>query len=329
MSGVENVSVTADEEGMRLDRWFQKRYPLLPFGRLQKLTRTGQVRLDGQRVKTSERVNPGQIIRVPPLKFDDEKAEQVVAKVRSSDAEFLRSIILYEDKDVLVLNKPHGLAVQGGSGTPHHIDGMLESLRDAKGEKPRLVHRLDRDTAGCLVLAKTRLAASKLAGTFRTRSARKIYWAIVAGVPIPHQGRISTFLAKDRDLRSERMQVVRHGEDDSSHAVTFYTVVEKAGKTAAWVSLKPVTGRTHQLRAHMAHIGNGILNDPKYSTHSDAFFGDIPDKLMLLARRITMPHPKGGILDVTAPLPTHFKQAFDALGFDAHAYDSIIEAPEE
>jgi 23S rRNA pseudouridine955/2504/2580 synthase len=327
MSGVQILTVTDDEEGMRLDRWFQKHYPALPFGHLQKLTRTGQVRLDGQRVKTSERVNPGQNIRVPPIKIDAEKKAPAMVRYTDADAAYLRSLVLFEDKHVLVLNKPHGLSVQGGSGTPRHIDGMLDTMRDAKGEKPRLVHRLDRDTAGCLVLGKTRLAASRLAETFRTRSARKIYWAIVAGVPEPHQGRISTFLAKDRDPKAEKMQVVRHGEDDSSHAITYYSVIEKAGKTAAWVSLKPVTGRTHQLRAHMTHIGHSILNDPKYGVDT-AFAVDVPDKLMLLARRITMPHPAGGVLDVTAPLPPHFVDGFRAFGFDASAYDPIVEAPE-
>jgi len=287
---VEMKQVSADEAGMRLDRWFKTHFPDLSFGHLQKMVRTGQVRVNGGRVKTSTRLDPGQSVRVPPLGGQEAEETSVVLrngevgpalptrvkagtgtarpesapapKRGDDDLEFLRSIILYEDKDVMVLNKPIGLAVQGGSGTYRHIDGMLESMRDRDGQKPRLVHRIDKDTAGCLLIAKSRLAASVLAKSFRSRDARKVYWALVPGVPKPRQGRISTYLAREES--EERMRVARHGEDDASHAITYYAVVEQAAQKMSWLSLKPVTGRTHQLRAHLAHIGHPIVGDPKY-----------------------------------------------------------------
>jgi 23S rRNA pseudouridine955/2504/2580 synthase len=244
--------------------------------------------------------------------------------------DFLASITLYEDADVLVLNKPMGLAVQGGSGTLRHLDGMLEVLRDSKGQRPRLVHRLDKDTSGCLVVAKTRFAATALGKTFRSRSARKIYWALVAGVPKPRQGRVSTYLAKEEREDDSVMRIARHGEEGASHAVTYYAVVETAARELAWISLKPVTGRTHQLRAHMAHIGHPILGDAKYFAKENwQLPGGMQNRLHLLARRIIVEHPRGGTIDVTAPLPPHMQQSWNILGFDSAAYDPIVAAPEE
>ena len=203
-------------------------------------------------------------------------------------------------------------------------------LRSADGQRPRLVHRLDKDTAGCLLVAKTRFAASALAKIFRSRSARKIYWALVAGVPKPRQGRISTFLAKEEREDASFMRVARHGEEGASHAVTYYAVVDTAARQLAWLSLKPVTGRTHQLRAHMAHIGHPIVGDPKYfSKENWELPGGMQNRLHLLARRIVVPHPRGGNIDVTAPLPPHMRQSWSLLGLDASRYDPIVEAPEE
>ena len=216
------------------------------------------------------------------------------------DRAFLKSITIHEDDDVLVLNKPMGLAVQGGSGTFRHIDGRLAALSSKDGQRPRLVHRLDKDTAGCLLVAKTRFAATALASTFRTRSARKIYWALVAGVPRPKQGRISTFLAKEEREDESLMRIARHGEEGASHAVTFYAVVETAAQKLAWLSLKPVTGRTHQLRAHMEHIGHPIIGDEILPHRELRIPGGMQNKLHLLARRIAVPHPRGGkTIDVT------------------------------
>jgi 23S rRNA pseudouridine955/2504/2580 synthase len=329
-SGVKNVAVTADESGMRVDRFLERRFPGLSFSHIQRVIRRGEVRVNSKRTQPKNRLVAGQTIRIPPLRLDAPKPRTPGSEADEKTRAFLKSITLYEDGDVLVLNKPIGLAVQGGSGTTRHIDGMLDVLRDAHGQRPRLVHRIDKDTAGCLLVAKTRFAAAALAKTFRSRSARKVYWALVAGVPKVQQGRVSTFLAKEEREDESFMRIARHGDKGASHAVTYYAVVEISGPLLAWVSLKPVTGRTHQLRAHMAHIGHPIVGDPKYFTRENwELPGGMQDKLHLLARRIVVPHPRGGTIDVTAPLPPHMQQSWNLLGLDAKRYDPIVEAPEE
>ena len=363
MSVVTIRKVKPDEDGMRLDRWFQTRFPELPFGALQRLIRSGQVRVEGGRVKTSTRLVDGQTIRIPPLTQEKSAIPQLRAEGKTNlvrlaptkaayanldaysnkptkigqrklqeDLDFLKSIILYEDAEMMVLNKPMGLAVQGGPGTSRHIDGLLDAMRDEDGQKPRLVHRLDKDTAGCLIVAKTRLAAAALAKSFRHRSARKIYWALVAGVPSVRQGRISTYLAKGEGRDGvEKMQIAKHGDDGADHALTYYAVVDQAAQKLSWLSLKPVTGRTHQLRAHAAHIGHPIVGDPKYfDIENWEMPGGIQKKLHLLARRIVIPHPKTGKpVDISAPLPPHMLQSWNLLGLDAKQYDPIVDAPEE
>jgi 23S rRNA pseudouridine955/2504/2580 synthase len=327
--GVQTIKVTGDESGMRLDRFFEARFPGLSFSHIQRIIRKGEVRVNGKRAQPKDRLEEGQAVRIPPLKLDPPKPrDDAPADVK--DRAFIKSITLHEDDDVLVLNKPMGLAVQGGSGTTRHVDGMLESLRGKDGQRPRLVHRLDKDTAGCLMVAKTRFAAAALAKTFRSRSARKIYWALVAGVPKPKQGRISTFLAKEEREQDSFMRIAKHGDEGASHAVTYYALVETAGRALAWISLKPVTGRTHQLRAHMNHVGHPIVGDPKYFVKENwEFPGGMQNRLHLLARRIAVPHPRGGVVDVTAPLPPHMQQSWNLLGLDATRYDPIVEAPEE
>jgi 23S rRNA pseudouridine955/2504/2580 synthase len=341
MTAVSTRHVKLDEAGMRLDRWFKSHYPDLSFGHLQKLLRSGQVRVEGGRVKGDTRLEPGQAVRVPPL----QKAAALPTAQGTSDrpvssrpgadvddATFIRSIVLYEDDEMMVLNKPYGLAVQGGPGIRRSIDSMLEAMTPKNGQKPRLVHRLDKDTAGCLVIAKTRLAAATLAKTFKTRSVRKIYWALVVHVPRVKQGRISTFLAKGEGAEGiEKMRIAKHGEEGAEHAVTYYAVVETAAQQLAWLSLKPVTGRTHQLRAHTAHIGHPIIGDPKYFDKENwQLPGGVQNRLHLLARRIIIPQPKtGNPIDVTAPLPPHMMQSWNLLGFDTKGYDPITDAPEE
>jgi 23S rRNA pseudouridine955/2504/2580 synthase len=326
---VQTVTVSGDEDGMRLDRFFEARFPGLSFSHIQRIIRKGEVRVNGKRAQPKDRLQSGQAVRVPPLRLEAPKPRDDAPQAQK-DRAFLKSITLFEDDDVLVLNKPMGLAVQGGSGTFRHIDGMLAAFAARDGQRPRLVHRLDKDTAGCLLVAKTRFAASALAQTFRSRSARKIYWALAVGVPRPKQGRISTFLAKEEREDESLMRVAQHGEEGASHAVTYYAVVETAAQQLAWLSLKPVTGRTHQLRAHMAHIKHPIVGDPKYFNKENwELPGGLQNKLHLLARRIAVPHPRGGAIDVTAPLPPHMQQSWNLLGFDAKRYDPIENAPEE
>jgi 23S rRNA pseudouridine955/2504/2580 synthase len=326
---VQTVAVTADESGMRVDRFLEAKFPSLSFSHIQRVIRKGELRVNGKRVDGKDRLEAGQAVRIPPLRLDAPKAAGL-SEAEEKTRAFLESITLYEDADVLVLDKPMGLAVQGGSGTTRHVDGMLDVMRDASGQRPRLVHRLDKDTSGCLLVAKTRFAASALAKVFRSREARKIYWALAAGVPKPRQGRISTFLAKDERDDESVMRIAKHGEEGASHAVTYYAVVETSAQQLAWLSLKPVTGRTHQLRAHLAHIGHPILGDPKYFNKENwALPGGIQNRLHLMARRIAVPHPRGGVIDVTAPLPPHMVQSFNLLGLDVARYDPIVEAPEE
>ncbi len=330
-TGVQTLVVEPDEADMRVDRFLVARFPQLAFTHIQRIVRKGELRVDGKRAQPNERLTAGQKVRIPPLKLDQPRPVSRSSAKDQGDLEFLKSITLYEDKDVLIINKPMGLAVQGGSGTTRHVDGLLECMRDAEGQKPRLVHRLDKDTAGCLVIAKTRFAASTMAKSFRARTTRKIYWALVAGVPRVRQGRVSTYLAKEGDEGDSRMRVARHGDEGASHALTYYAIIDTAAHKLAWLSLKPVTGRTHQLRAHTAHIGHPIVGDPKYfDIENWELPGGIQNKLHLLARRIVIAHPRTGkSIDITAPLPPHMQQSFNLLGFDTSQYDPIVEAPEE
>jgi len=320
MAGVEQIKVEAGEAGMRLDRWFKAHYPGLGFGHLQKLLRSGQVRVDGGRAKADTRVEPGQMVRVPPLGVDKQGDGALTGRTirNQDDGDVLAQMLLYEDPKVFVFNKPAGLAVQGGSGVSRHVDGMLEAWRNKKGEKPRLVHRLDRDTSGVLVVARTRLAAMKISEAFRGRDAKKTYWALVKGVPKKREDKISTWLVKDTTPDGDRMRVAQHGERGADHAVSYYRVVEQAAQSLAWLEMEPYTGRTHQLRVHAAYIGCPIIGDPKYfeaDTNWD-FPGGMQNRLHLHARRIRIPHPDQGVIDVTAPLPPHMRQSWNLLGFD-------------
>ena len=243
MSSVEQVRVDAEEAGLRLDRWFKLHYPGLGFGHLQKLLRSGQVRIDGGRAKTDTRLEEGQIIRVPPMQGD--AARLKVAPLTANtirdrhDADVLSQMLIYEDDKVFVFNKPAGLAVQGGSGVTRHVDKMLESWRNRRGERPRLVHRIDRDTTGILVVARTRTAAVALTKAFRERETKKVYWALVKGVPAPKEGRISTYLAKEQTPDGDRMRIAKHGDDGADHALTHYRVIDQVAQSFAWLEMEP------------------------------------------------------------------------------------------
>ncbi len=317
---VQTRAVTDDEAGMRLDRWFQRHFPELSHGALQKLLRTGQVRIDGKRTEGKDRVEPGQSVRLPPGVTNSPPPKPRAASTSTStvsdrDAAEIQSMVIHRDDHVIVLNKPPGLAVQGGSGTEKHIDGMLDALRFGFEPRPRLVHRLDKDTSGLLLIARTGQAAKRLAESFRDRETEKLYWAIVVGVPSKKEGAINLPLAKrpgafDREL----MQV---DEENGQKALTHFREIDRAGHRAALLALWPRTGRTHQLRVHCAAIGCPILGDRKYGGE-EALLAAVADsrRLHLHARRLSLPHPSGkGELKAQAEPPPHFRRTVEAFGF--------------
>jgi 23S rRNA pseudouridine955/2504/2580 synthase len=321
-------SVKAGEAGMRLDRWLKSHYPALPHGLMQKLLRTGQIRVDGGRAKPDTRLEAGQEVKVRRLAdFTAEKAAvrpslQPPLGVSKADRDFIERAILYEDGELLVLNKPWGIAVQGGTKTKRHIDGMLAGMADRfGGERPRLVHRLDRDTSGVLLVAKKRDVAARLGRLFQTRSVQKIYWALVKGIPKPSQGKVEAALVKAAGPEGDRVRKAGPGEQElAQSAVTHYAVIDRAGAKLAWVSLKPVTGRQHQLRAHMDIIGTPIVGDEKYGGDRDLPVEGIEPKLHLHAHRLVLPRGKGAPLDVSAPLPSHMRATWELLGLDPDRY---------
>jgi 23S rRNA pseudouridine955/2504/2580 synthase len=313
MSGVETRTVDAADADVRLDRWFRRHFPEIGHGRLQRWLRTGQVRVDGRRVQANARLSPGQAIRIPPLPArQPAPASSTPAPDRTdpADAAWLRSRIVFEDQALIVLDKPAGLAVQGGTGTRRHVDGMLQAWA-AGGERPRLVHRLDRDTSGLLVVAKTAAAAAKLTAAFRRHRVDKLYWALVVGRPPVAQGWIDQPLAKQPGRGGERVAAAAAGVP----ARTLYRVVDRAGRVASWLALKPLTGRTHQLRAHCALLGRPIIGDGKYGG-ARAHPEGAPKGLMLHAREIRLPHPDGGAMECTAPPSATLLAGFRWLGFE-------------
>jgi len=320
----QSTTIAEDEDGIRVDRWFRRHYPALTHGRLEKLLRTGQVRLDGKRTKAGDRIAAGQVLRLPPnLNAEPVVGGREVKEARPADEKFLNDRILHMDGSVIVLNKPSGLATQGGSGLTRHIDGMLDALAFGKKQRPRLVHRLDRDTSGVLVIARTVPAAAALAKALAQRDAAKVYWALTRGAPQKNSGTIKAPLAKEGGHgphgTDERMAVVDHNAEEAKYALTDYQVMDRVGSEFAWVAAKPLTGRTHQIRVHLASLGTPIVGDFKYGgadSRSQAGFGD---KLHLHAREIDIAHPDGGRLRVTAPLPPHMLKTWKFLGFDPNA----------
>jgi len=320
VTGVQSLTVSADEADLRLDRWFKRRFPGLGHGRLEKLLRTGQVRVDGKRARANLRLAPGQIVRVPPGADSPapERPARRAPQVSAADADFVRSLVIHRDAEVLALNKPPGLAVQGGTGTHRHLDGMLDALRFDAEERPRLVHRLDRDTSGVLLLGRTAPSTAKLAAAFRGKTARKLYWALLAGTARPPQGKIDLALAKEAGPAGERMA---RDDEAGQRAITLYATVDTAADRVAWLVMWPLTGRTHQLRVHAAEgLGVPIVGDGKYGGQTAFLTGSVSRKLHLHARSIVLPHPSGqGELRVTASLPPHMAETWALFGFDPDA----------
>jgi 23S rRNA pseudouridine955/2504/2580 synthase len=324
---VETIEVKGTEAGVRLDRWFKLHFPDVGYAYLQKLLRTGQIRVDSRRVEANARLEAGAKIRVPKIVRGEKKTAPTLKPplgLSKADRDRIERMILFEDEHIIVLNKPFGLAVQGGTGTKRHIDGMLAGMADRFGDRPRLVHRLDRDTTGVLLVAKHRDAAAKLGRVFQTRSAAKTYWALVKGVPKPHQGKVEAPLVKAAGPDGDRVRKALPGEQEvAMHATTHYSLIDRVASKAAWMSLKPVTGRQHQLRAHMALIGHPIVGDNKYGGDTETPAEQIEDKLHLHARHLVLPHPySGGKIDVTAPLPEHMRKTWELLGLNAERYET-------
>lgn len=317
MSRVQILEVAEADAGARLDRWFKRLFPHIPHGRVEKLLRTGQLRVDGKRAKGNARLEAGQMIRIPPLADPTEAKEKPV--IHPADIAFMKGLVIYEDADIIALNKPFGLAVQGGSKTVRHIDGLLPAL----GEGCRLVHRLDRDTTGVLLVAKSREAAAWAGKAFQSRKAEKIYWGISNGVPRPLSGEVKGYIAKGKSDISfgrvnegrEVMVAVRHGAAGAKHARTLFQTIAQAGQKAGWVVMQPLTGRTHQLRLHMQLLGAPLVGDPKYLTDRP-MPGGLAPKLHLHARSIFIQRPSGTHLSVSAPLPDHMNASFKTLGFN-------------
>jgi 23S rRNA pseudouridine955/2504/2580 synthase len=318
---VRQFTVQPDDDGVRLDRWFKRHLPQIGFATVSRWARTGQIRVDGKRAAPEDRLAAGQVLRVPPGGTTPERKTGPVRKpLTEAQIEQAEAMVLTQDRAAIVLNKPPGLATQGGSGTKEHVDGLLDAFAP-EGPRPRLVHRLDKDTSGALLIARTPGSAAFFSKRFSTRSARKIYWALVVGVPAIEEGQIDLPLAKQPGSGGEKMMVDQSEAGQPSR--TRYRVVDRAGNRAAWVELQPLTGRTHQLRVHMAAIGHPIVGDGKYGGPDAFLTGSISRKMHLHARRLIIDHPDGTPLDVTAPLPEHFAASMEQLGFEVELGNSL------
>jgi 23S rRNA pseudouridine955/2504/2580 synthase len=312
-----------DDDGIRLDRWFKRHRPDVPHALLARWTRTGLVRIDGAKTDPAARIAAGQLLTHPRDGAAAAEPRAPRARKQLTDAEiaFAKAMVIHQDAAAIVLNKEPGLATQGGTGTTAHVDGLLDAFAGEHG-RPRLVHRLDKDTSGVLLVARSPGSAAKFSRAFAGRTARKIYWAVITGVPSIEQGQIDLPLAKQPGTGGEKMHV---DEENGQSARTRYRIIESSGNVAAFVELQPLTGRTHQLRAHMAAIGHPIVGDGKYGGKAAFLTGTISRKLHLHARRLRIPHPEGGKLDISAGIPEHFRQTLDALGFSEAAGDAMPE----
>ena len=315
MSGVTKEYVKDNESDWRIDKWFKVHFPGLSYGRLSKILRKGEVRVNGKRVKANFRLEGGMEIRLPPLGKDERSANtkpKPTKRISPQDEQLMREMVIYQDDSVIVLNKLPGLAVQGGTNTPRHVDGMLEALQGDAEEKPKLVHRLDKDTSGVLVIARNGVSAKKLPESFRNRRTTKIYWALVKGKPAQMEGAVQAPLDKEPGTRGERMAV----SDNGKRAITDFKVMDSAAGTVTWMAFRPVTGRTHQIRVHATVLGTPIVGDGKYGAKEAFVDGSVSKKLHLHARSLEIDHPDGGVLSVKAPLPGHMKESWDMFGFD-------------
>lgn len=327
MAEAQTFIVAEDDDGIRLDRWFKRHKPAVSFMTVAKWARTGQLRLNGKRAAPGDRIETGQEIRIPPLEVQPQLAQRPQPRreqLTSDEVDFARSLVIFQSKDAFVLNKPPGLATQGGTKTRDHLDRLLDGLAE-EGSRPKLVHRLDKDTSGAILVARSARSAAFFSKAFSGRTARKIYWALIVGVPSADEGLIDAPLAKQPGTGGEKMHI---DEENGLPAKTRWRVIDRAGNRAAWVELQPLTGRTHQLRAHMAAINHPILGDGKYGGQDAFLTGGLSRKLHLHARRLRIDSPEGGALDVTAELPEHFRQSLETLGFEAAAGDrAAVLAP--
>jgi 23S rRNA pseudouridine955/2504/2580 synthase len=321
---VRQFTVDAEDDGIRLDRWFKRHLPEASFGQVSRWARTGQLRIDGKRAGPGDRIEAGQVIRVPPRSEETAPARPARARAPLSEDEiaFVRAMVIHADPAAFVLDKPPGLATQGGTKTKDHLDRLLDGLVEEGEPRPKLVHRLDKDTSGALLVARTPRAAAFFSRAFSGRTARKVYWAVVAGVPAVDDGLIDLPLAKQPGTGGEKMHV---DEEAGQPSRTRYRVIERAGNRAAFVALQPLTGRTHQLRVHMLAIGHPIVGDGKYGGQDAFLTGAISRKLHLHARRLRIDHPDGGTIDVTAEPPEHFAATMASLGFDPAAGDLPLD----
>ncbi|WP_287940558.1 RluA family pseudouridine synthase [Sphingopyxis sp.] len=321
MSG-DSAIVAEEDDGIRLDRWFKRHRPGTPHALIARWARSGELTIDGRKADVSDRIEAGQTIAmpVPPAAPSGPRPRKEKA-LSPADVALAEAMVIHRDKSALVLDKPPGLATQGGTKTDSHVDGLLGALQGDAAVRPKLVHRLDKDTSGALLVARTPRAAAWFAKAFSNRSARKTYWAIVVGVPDIAQGEIDLPLAKQPGSGGEKMHVDEKGLPSKSR----YRVIERAGNSAAWVELQPLTGRTHQLRVHMAAIGHPIVGDGKYGGKGAFLTGTISRKLHLHSRRLRIDHPDGGAIDISAPLPPHFAESLEALGFDPLLGDLLTE----
>ena len=326
--GIRQFTVDAEDNGIRLDRWFKRHLPDASFNIVSRWARTGQLRVDGKRATPGDRLEMGQAIRVPPADATAVANARPARKRRAltdDEIEFATGLVIHKDDAALVINKPAGLATQGGTKTETHVDGFADALCYELDNRPKLVHRLDKDTSGVLLLARTARSAGHFAKAFSSRTARKVYWALVVGVPAIEDGFIDLPIGKQPGSGGEKMHV---DEKDGSSARTRYRIVERAGNTCAWVELQPYTGRTHQLRVHMASIGHPIVGDGKYGGKEAFLTGTISRKMHLHARRLRIDHPKGHQIDVRADLPPHMKDSFADLGFEIELGDALVlDAP--